>query len=82
MSPCSESISPVVSTPKINKSRPCRVVCQPPMEMDEMQRIAMEYVRSHPSGVHVLSGDLCDTVRVVTGNKYLQDEIPYSAVEE
>lgn len=55
---------------------------QPPMEMDEMQRIAMEYVRSHPSGVHVLSGDLCDTVRVVTGNKYLQDEIPYSAVEE
>ena len=52
------------------------------MEMDEMQRIAMEYVRSHPSGVHVLSGDLCDTVRVVTGNKYLQDEIPYSAVEE
>jgi len=52
------------------------------MEMNEMQRIAMEYVRSHPAGERVRTGDIDETIQIVTGEKYLQDEIPYSAVEE
>lgn len=55
---------------------------QPPMGMDEMQRIAMEYVRSHPSAENVSRGDIFETIRIVTGDRYLKDETSYSAEEE
>ncbi|MHA6266480.1 helix-turn-helix domain-containing protein [Aliiroseovarius sp. CAU 1755] len=55
---------------------------EPSMEMNEMQRIAMEYVRSHPLGTEVSRGDIFDTIRIVTGDKYLREEVPYSAVDE
>ncbi len=48
-----------------------------PMQMDEMQRIAMEVARSYPLGTSIERVDIIDAVQLVTGEKYVKYDIPY-----
>ncbi|MDA7965423.1 helix-turn-helix transcriptional regulator [Ruegeria sp.] len=48
----------------------------------EAQQIAMEFARKNKPGTPVDKGTTYEAIRVVTGDKYIPDEIPYSAVAE
>lgn len=52
------------------------------MAQGEMQRIAMEFARSHPNASDVTKGNIFDSIRIVTGGKYLREEISYSELDD
>ncbi|NBB81668.1 MAG: helix-turn-helix domain-containing protein [Verrucomicrobia bacterium] len=54
----------------------------PQMTISEMQRVAMEFARTHRNTRDVSYPELIDSIRVATGDEYVKDEVPYSAVGE
>lgn len=52
----------------------------PSMKMPEIQRIAMEFVRSNGTKEQVSTASLFDSIRVVTGDAYVKEETRYSDI--
>ncbi len=52
----------------------------PLMEMDEMQRIAMEFARTHRGAGRLSTADLIESIHIVTGEKYVEREKSYFEV--
>lgn len=52
----------------------------PRMEMDEMQRIAMEFARTHRAAGRLSTADLIESIHIVTGEKYVEREKSYFEV--
>ena len=52
----------------------------PRMEMDEMQRIAMEFARTHRAAGALSTADLMESIQIVTGEKYVEREKSYFEV--
>lgn len=54
----------------------------PQMAISKMQRVAMEFARTHRNTRDVSYPELIDSIRVVTGDEYVKEEVSYSAVGE